>query len=245
MKIKTVLMERMAPVLENYGYTMEEMGRLHYAFSTKNDSRVINISTQRLFPNKLRFDYYVNGKNSFMLNLDNFNAEFCYASQLTYNNHEELENYIDEVTKATVTIINPYLDIMEENYVTSSFEMYKRLSENTSHRAKEFAHKWNLPMEPEHENLKKLNSIMNGMKKNISRRKEEFLENEEEIINMSAYYGELIAIRGELPGRWMWIDLSETVKSFVVETRGYDSLERTISAWNFGSEGDFYGFRMF
>jgi hypothetical protein len=245
MKIKTVLTERMAPVLEKYGYNMKVKGRLNYVFSTKNNYRVIDIDTHSPFLNTLRFDYYANGKNSLILSLHNFNAEFCYASQLRYSNHEELEHYIDEVTRATVAIINPYLDIMEENYVSSTFEMYKKLSENTSSRAQEFADKWHLSMEPEHENLKKLNSIMNGMKKNISRRKEEFLENEEEIINLCAYYGELITIHEELPGRWMWIDITETLKNFVVETRGYNPLSRTLSAWNFGSEGDFYGFKSF
>lgn len=243
MKIKTVLMERMAPVLENYGYTMEVLGRLHYAFSTKNDSRVINIDTQRLFPNMLRFYYNVNGKNSFILNLNDFNAEFCYVSQLTYSNHEELEHYIDEVTKATVTIINPYLDIMEENYVTRMPEMYVALAESTGHRAREFAHRWNLSMEPRQENIKKLNDIMSNMKKNISKRKEEFFLNKDELINLTAYYGELMSIEWDKPGCWEWRKIAENRIFYAVQANGYDVLGRIIWAWNFGSET--YGLKGF
>jgi hypothetical protein len=243
MYIQRALKKVAVPALSKLGYTMEKLGGSSYAFMKADQTRGIIIDTESYPPKKLRFCFYVYGERPFFLELSNFKPQFCPVSALTYQTQEELEVYLSQVVQAAETTILPFLDAMADNVVTETTEMSRKLSENTAQRARRFAAAWNLKMESTKENLIRLDDIMKSMKTVPEKRKEDFIRQEEEIIDLAAYFGELIAINRGMPGRWMWRGIDEGDPQFVIEYHSYDPLERVIHAWNFGEEAITYALK--
>lgn len=245
MRIKPALLKKVAPALSEYGFTFKALGGSNYAFINEDSSRLIIIDTDKFLPKKIRTDFQVNGKNQFTLPYIYFDPSFCPGSISTYSTQEELEQYLENAVHEMVTIIFPFLKAMEENYIESSYEMSVALSNETEKRARRFADAWKLSMEATNENARNLDRILNGMKTTPENRKRDFYQHENDIIDLSAYFGELFAIHRHKPGKWTWRQFSETVTSFVVEAEGYDPLNRVVQAWNFGAEVQNYSLKWF
>ena len=87
--------------------------------------------------------------------------------------------------------------------------------------------------------------ILDGMRTDTAHRKEDFYKNKRDMVNLTAYFGELLAKSEGLPGRWIWRELHEGSPRFVIEAHSYDPLERLIAAWNFGQESFVYSIGRF
>ena len=178
----------------------------------------------------------MNCEHPFTLELANLKAEFCPISAIRYSNQEEFETYVEEVMKETIDIIFPFLYIIKDNRVFSSNELSQELAHGITEHVNRACSKWSLSQIPSRENLKMIDMIMNGMRTDTYHRKEDFFKNINDIIDLAAYFGELIAQSKGAPGRWIWCEVCPGKPRFVIEVNGYDPLERLISAWNFGPE---------
>lgn len=224
------------PIFEKYGFFPSVMGPKEYVFSNYDNTRAIFFDRDKFPPRKLRVCYSVKGETSFMLQLSNFKPGFLKMGLEYYSSEQELETFLNDMAHSTVEVVLPYLDAMEENYVFDTFEMSMALSKDTETRITRFADKWGLTKEPTRENLVSLDEILDSMKTTVHNRKEDFEKHESQIIDLSAYFGELIAKDGGKSGQWLWREISEGLERYVIEAMGYDPLSRVVHAWNFGTE---------
>ena len=68
------------------------------------------------------------------------------------------------------------------------------------------------------------------------RRREDFQRHREEILDLAAFYGELLNDEEETPGLWGWREVEPGHPEYVVGPRRYNPLRRAMLAWNFGPE---------
>lgn len=245
MRVKSAIIKKAVPALNNYGFTFQMPGRSDYLFMKGDGTQSISITMGRFNPKKIKVTYNVYCTSPFSLELGSLNTEFCPASGMTYSTQEELELYIEEVINDSLNIILPFLRIMENNRVFNSYELSRELSIGTTERVKRACSKWNLSQMPSRENLKRLDIIMNGMRTDTACRKDDFYKNKSDIIDLAAYFGELLAISRGMPGQWGWHELSKGSPRFVIQANSYDPLERLIAAWNFGLESFVYSIGRF
>lgn len=236
MKIKAVIMNKAVPILARQGFSFYNPGKNHYLFVKHDGIQKVSITTEKYNPSRIRVTYIMNCEHPFTLELANLKAEFCPISAMTYSTQEEFEAYVEEVMKETIDIIFPFLYLMKDNRVFSSNELSQELAHGITEHVNRACSKWSLSQIPSRENIKMIDMIMNGMRTDTYHRKEDFFKNINDIIDLAAYFGELIAQSKGAPGRWIWREVCPGNPRFVIEVNGYDPLERLISAWNFGPE---------
>lgn len=245
MKVKLLVQQIMAPELSPYGYQFRTLGRNNFAFMRGDEKRAIIIENDKYPPYKLRFIYQVRPVH-LEFELARLYPTVCPSSVLSYGSDEEFINYLRMVACDTVNFIIPYMDAMEQNCVFSTRELSLCLSDNAIGRARRFSNKWGISMLPCRINLSQLDKIMDGMKIDVTHRKEEFLNNKNEILDLAAYFGELISISKGLPHQWEWRKGdSPEFDRFVITASQYDPLERVIQAWNCGTEIKNYSLKFF
>lgn len=223
---------------------MQASTKPNYVFYRNDGLRTAIISKEKGLPTPIAVDYLVLGEHRFNLQLKYLDPDFFPASKMILQ-EMDISVFLKELVKESIEILFPYLDIMENNVVTSTFQMSKMLSEHTELRAVRFAENWNLTLTPERKNIEVLDKVMDSMRTDIQLRREDFFKNEDKIIDLAAYFGKLLSISNGLPDQWYWRELSEGYSRYVVKAQSYDPLLRVIHAWNFGPEVINYALKRF
>ncbi|MCI9264636.1 MAG: hypothetical protein HFF06_08695 [Oscillospiraceae bacterium] len=236
MNTKLLLQQILLPKLQPLGYQFQVLGRGNFAFVKTDQTQAIIVDHSKYLPHKLRFIFQIRPIH-LEFELAKLYPGLCPSSQLTYNSQEELINYLSAVADDITDFIIAYMNIMEQNYVFSTVEQSVRLSEAPIERALRFSSRWGLSMSPYRANLLRLDEILEQMKTDIAHRKKDFFDNEDDILDLAAYFGEILSISKGFPHQWEWRNQdSPTYKRFVITASKYDPLERVIQAWNCGSE---------
>lgn len=238
MKVRTSLKKIVAPILETQGFQADFSRCGDYIFRMSDGSSWIEFDTAKHFPKKLRA--FFSTSSGLYLSLEYLKPDFFPVSAMNYETQEELEVYLIEFAKELYEIMVPYMNAMKSNYITYSFDWNHQMSENVEERSVRFAKKWGLTIEPLRKNLVGLDAVLDKMRAEPSQRKKMFELNKDELIDMGAYFGELLRINHNKNGQWYWRETD--AHSFFVVERGYDPMQRVIHAWNCGKEAFNYGF---
>lgn len=243
MRIKSV-MQKAAPRFAEHGLALHILGPKHYVFATEDNKIAFVIDTGRYRPHDLRVQ---TGGECCHFDFDNLRPSFFpkVPMDLHTQTQEAFEISFLKLTDQTIEILLPYLYVMRENAVGVTRELREALAKDTVGRAHRFAEKWSLPLEdPPKEWVKGLDGILRGMQVNYRQRKEEFLAHREDVLDLTAYWGELSNIRKQTPGQWLWSQWYEgqLEPCYVPKAHEfYDILERVLAAWNHGGEIINYG----
>lgn len=236
MKYKSVLNKIMSADMEKSGFLFSALSTNNFCFQNESGTQQVLIDTEKHGPRTLRFAYQVTGKHYFRFYLKHLNPAFCPVADQTYETKEELEDYLTNVTRDTTRIILPYLNIMEENYVEYEESLSQHMFLNLQERICRFRKEYNFSLQYDVVQLKKLDVIMDSMRSTISDRKKDFYLHEEEFLDLSAYYGELLNVKSHTPGNWVRKGAEPGQFEYVVGPTQYNPLWRTLFAWNFGPE---------
>lgn len=117
MNYKSIVNKIMSADMKKAGFSFSVLGTNHFYFENGDGTRQVLIDTERYGPRELRFAYQATGKHHFRFYLNNLDPAFCPVAKQTYETKEELVFYLESVTRETIQIILPYLDVMEDNYV--------------------------------------------------------------------------------------------------------------------------------
>lgn len=232
MKLKLALKKIITPVLEAQGFQADFSNNGNYIFRTSDGSLWIKFDTAKFLPKKLRAFFSTN--SGLYLALEYLKPDFFPVSGMNYETQEELEVYLIEFAKELCEIMVPYLNAMKTNYITYSLDWNHQMSQNVRERSVRFSKKWNLTIEPQRTNLVGLDAVLDKMRADASNRKRMFELHKEELIDMGAYFGELLRINHDGNGQWYWREVNGY--SFFAVERGYDPMQRVIHAWNCGRE---------
>lgn len=220
------------------GYKYKAMPGSICAFrkERKNGFSDVIFSYMRYPPRRLQITYFTTGIHEFPLNFDMFTPTFCPAStSKCIIGTSNLEEYIGRVVESSVNIIFPFIDNMYENCVDFLPEMSVDLAKHTLDRADTFSKKRGLSAQSARQALIEMQNIINSLNVESTMRKAAFYTNYDELINMAAYFGEILASSYGSPHCWEWRDILGQ-KSYVISAGSYNPLARIIDAWNFGSE---------
>ena len=226
----------MLPALEKAGFSFSVIGKNDFCFKNKIGTRQILVDTGRFYPHALRIAYQVTGQCYFRFMLNEIDPQFFPVANETYRTEEDLAEYLQKVARGTVQIILPYLDIMEENYIEYDDSLSLQMAFDIQARIKRFREKWKIDLLHDPVCLKKLDTIMDTMRTTISNRKADFKRHQEEFLDLTAFYGELLNAESETAGMWTWREVDPGHPEYVVGPTRYNPLRRTILAWNFGPE---------
>lgn len=236
MNYKSILSKIMAPEMEKAGFTFSILSTNNFCFQNGNQTRQVLIDTERYAHRNLRFAYQVTGQHNFRFYLKHLDPAFCPAANQTYESREGLTTYLECVTRDTIQIILPYLDTMEENYIEYDDSLSLQMALDIQARIKRFREKWKIDLLYDPACLKKLDVIMDTMRTTISSRKADFKRHQEDFLDLTAFYGELLNAESGTAGMWTWSEVDPGHPEYVVGPTRYNPLRRTIFAWNFGPE---------
>lgn len=236
MNYKSIVNKIMSADMKKAGFSFSVLGTNHFYFENGDGTRQVLIDTERYGPRELRFAYQATGKHHFRFYLNNLDPAFCPVAKQTYETKEELVFYLESVTRETIQIILPYLDVMEDNYVEYEEPLSQQMFLNLQERISRFQKAWGFSLQYEAAQLKKLDAIMDSMRSTISARKEDFYRHKEEFLDLSACYGELLNAKSHTPGNWVRKESNPGHFEYVVGPTRYNPLWRAMFAWNFGPE---------
>ena len=236
MNYKGIICEVMLKGMGEEGFSFSTLGKNTLCFQNEDRTRQVLIDTERYGLHKLRFAYQVTGKHIFRFYLNYLDPSFCPVAKQTYETKEELAFYLESVMRDTTQIILPYLDVMDNNYVEYDESLSSKMSINLWERISRFRRVWDFSMRYEPAQLKKLDTIMDSMRSAISFRKEDFYRHLEELLDLSACYGELLNSESHTPRNWAKKESSPGHFEYVVGPTQYNPLWRVMYAWNFGPE---------
>ena len=240
MNYRSILRKIMSPDMKRAGFSFFVLSKNDFCFKNENGTRHVLIDTERYGPHKLRFAYQVFGKHYFRFYLEDLDPMFCPVADQTYETMEELIFYLENLTRDTIQIILPYLDVMEENYVEYEESFSQQMGLNFQERISRFQKKWDFALKYDEVHRMKLDAIMDSMRTTISARKQDFYRHKEEFLDLSACYGELLNVGDDTPGQWTRKESTPGHFEYVVGPTKYNPLWRAMFAWNFGPEVALY-----
>lgn len=236
MNYRSILKKIMSADMQRAGFSFCVLSKNDFCFKNENGTRHVLIDTERYGPHKLRFAYQATGKHYFQFYLRDLDPVFCPVANQTYETKEELIFYLENLTRDTIQIILPYLDVMEENYVEYEESFSQQMGLNFQERISRFQKKWDFDLKYDEAHRMKLDAIMDSMRTTISARKQDFYRHKEEFLDLSACYGELLNIEENTPRRWVRKESTPGHFEYVVGPTQYNPLWRAMFAWNFGPE---------
>ena len=208
MNYKSPIQKVMAPAMEQAGFSFLAIGYNHFRFANGSETQEIVIDTARYGVRNLRFAYHGTGERRFWFGLEDLDPQFCPAAGMEYRTREELIPYLRQVTEDTVRILLPYLDAMVENYVAYTDVLSREMARDIQERIKRAQAQWGLALEYGPDQLRRLDAAMDALRTAAVRRREDFQRHREEILDLAAFYGELLNDEEETPGLWgtlnMW-----------------------------------------
>lgn len=138
MNYRSILKKIMSADMQRAGFSFCVLSKNDFCFKNENGTRHVLIDTERYGPHKLRFAYQATGKHYFQFYLRYLDPVFCPVANQTYETKEELIFYLENLTRDTIQIILPYLDVMEENYVEYEESFSQQMGLNFQERISRF-----------------------------------------------------------------------------------------------------------
>jgi hypothetical protein len=232
------------------GYILIDPGGVaNYTFCNQEHTKTIAFDLDKYMKRWIRVHFQIFfplERDMLSFNLEYLKPELFPKINVVYETQEELDATLILLTDKIIEIIIPFMDVIQKNAVFQTLEMHEELAKGTIERAERFAEKWDLPLSTEPDMLH-LDRVMDGLRKDVSQRKNDFYRNQGEIIDMAAYLGELMNIQENVPHQWYWRKLSDSdsERFYATKAQGFDVLSRVIAAWNLGVEVMNYSFRYF
>ena len=236
-----------APVLKEKGFSLQ-LEKNEYIFFKQSNSQVIIFDREKYPPRKMRILFQITQPTPLSFYFSYLDPIFCPCVSETYDTEDDFKMYMKQILVAIIETILPYMDIISKNAITETYELCHALSLETELRAKRFLIKWDLDMNHKNRNnFLKLDIIISKMQTNIQQRYTDFIDHQNEVIDMAAYFGALNAISsGALPFQdWYWREIIPGKPVYVSGNNGYDPLERILAAWNYGKEITNYSLKHF
>jgi hypothetical protein len=235
-KIKSAIHKIIVPAFAEFGYTLYSDTDRHYLFHTADKTRHIEINRSRgaLFlaaaaisgdkrfvdldnnhvyvPKMLEIEFTV--LEPFWINIRSDWAStsetFGEPNLFFYKDQEELEDVLRAMVKKATEKIFPYMDQVIEYYIPLTTDIYKGLSDNAAARAYDFAQKHGLPAQATRESVAMVETILMQYRRDAvgSERKARFFEYYDEIMSLTAYFGESFyrAENESMVLAWGWVD---------------------------------------
>ncbi len=229
MKLRSAVTKIIAPMLAEAGYSLNMPGSGDYRFSNGSATRRIEFDHDKYAKKEVRVHFQVwsgTGSSVAMFYLHYLKPDFFPPIS-----EETDEDYLRRLTGQIISIVIPYMDLLERNEIHVTRDMHEDLARDTGARARRFAKQYGLSLNYD-EHGKTLDDILWSMQPDIQRRKEDFFDHFQDILDLTAYAGECMNIRGGTPGRWYWRE----PYGYCIEAQGYDILRRVTEAWQAGRE---------
>lgn len=234
-----------APMLNKSGYLLNSAGGGSYSFANGEKTRIVTFDHEKYGARVLRVHFQVfscTHKPLISFYLKYLNSEFFPPIAFDGDKNAPY-NYIRALVPQIISIVIPYMDLIETNYVTVEQKSYEELAKNPIIRADRFRTRWELPQfdvgsSPD------LDRILWSMQSSIQSRKKDYYTHLQEIIDLSAFLGELMNYKNGTPKQWYWRDLPGC-RFYAVKAQGFDVLSRVSLAWVAGKEIENYSLKGF
>ena len=252
MSLKTAVSKVFAPIVAEFGFTPKyelELSDREFRFYNNDGSMHISISKETFRP----LNEHTLSVGFWMHNPDGTGLDFIAHSWLApefglanigpfYKTQAELEHILNQIAKATVRNVLPYINKRFQFLVMATDETYRLLSDNPIVEADAFATRHALSMEKTKENWTRLEEILLELRgNNIVRRKEVFFQNLPEVVAATAYHGELERRTNKALLQWKWLAEQYDMVGAYSESRCFglfseegqmETLSRVITFWN-------------
>lgn len=237
MKLKPLMNKYVVPALVGAGLTEYSFENGEYYFSNQDGNRHIIFCHSSYVKNWMRVHFHAQAPT------ERSQRELILVAELEYlkpNFFPKIEaeddvGYIRKLTEQIVSIMLPYMDVIAANHIQEDEDMYRELSKDTPGRAKRFGEKYGLSVSERHLGGR-MEKILESMQPDIAHRKEGFYKYYQEIIDLTAFAGEVLNHRGQCPGKWFWSSDQGDFDRYCIGALSYDILSRVISAWETGKE---------
>lgn len=250
MNIKKFMKNTIAPMYQKAGYTYSY--DLEHSFSNnRGDVKITYDFLNRFAPLingirelRLRFCVGIAMKNcspeNFRLQDEILRDEYV----LDIEDSENVARQLQIITEHVITKLLPILESMAANEVLVEDQYYEMLSSQTVQQAEAFAKQNARELAFSEENLEwSQRWLRNLLPPNSEDRQEAFQGHLSEIIQFSAFWGELI--RRHKNGSWQWVVMPYTTKSiygvfypsrYGDDLDGYNVIAQIVNFWNFASD---------
>ena len=253
MNINSIIKNHIAPQYKQIGYMYNYRGEVeHSFFNNENTVQIVYDFHHRnllLRPSVLEFTlrFFVKCGETWV---------YCSPSKLKCQNARMQDFFVlsskdfmylrGQIDSATSNILSNVISILESitlNAVVPEQKYYDMLSIEPHEQAKSFAKVHSRKMEFSAENLAWGQSwIQKLLLKGLEDRKQVFQQNVTQLIQFSAFWGEMIRIKEN--AQWEWVvSPDRQAKRFGIvysidnsEVRGYDIIARLIDFWNFSND---------
>lgn len=237
MKFKLALQKYMIPALEEIGFTFEASPGPLYYFANAEKTREVILDLDR--GNRfLNYCFRLKEKDTRIeLNSGRLLQSFFPTEHWDYDDQEELELHVKEITEGYIHIIMPYFDAVAGNLVgkwahSCPRDMYEDLAKDPQGRARQFAETYGLSLTGTKEEIEQMESILTSWRTDMKHHKEDFQHHKDEIISSAAYAGEVVR-QSRCNGNpdynegWAWAE------DDCFTMGGFDALRRTVFVWDF------------
>jgi len=228
-KLKPAVSKIIAPMLEGAGYSLRVPGSGDYRFSNEGATRLIEFDHDKFAKKEVRVHFQVRsgtGNSVAMFYLNYLRPEFFPPIC-----EEADDEYLRRLTGQIISVVIPYMDLLERNEVRVTRDMHEELAKDTVARAQRFAKRYGLSSNYV-EHGKTIDEILWSMQPDIQRRKADFYDHLQDILDLAAYVGECMNAKSGGPGGWYWRE----PYGYCIEAQGYDVLGRVAEAWQAGRE---------
>lgn len=249
MRLKPAIEKYIVPALTEQGFEYEQLGK-EYTFKDEENLVSMTIDTDPRWPFMLRVEYFMRGSYQFFISLDKLNSTLCPINIAKYETQAELDDILKQIGPISSRAVIPWLRKLNNNCVMGKERLYSMLADNTSKRAEAFAEKYSIPFVGGKDTLLKIDEVFYGLQpENIELRVEAFEKNLEDIVGLTAFYGEVVNLSraNERKGRWGWTTPIEPINfpnaplippryGLFFRQGEEDCMERVRYAWNFSPE---------
>lgn len=237
MKFKQALQKYMIPALEAIGFTFEASPGPCYYFCNAEKTREIILDLDR--GNRfLNYCFRLKEKDTRIeLNSGRLLQSFFPTEHWDYDDQEELELHVKEITEGYIHIIMPYFDAIAGNVIADwshscPRDMYEALAKNPQGLAKQFTETYGLSLTGTKEEIAAAEAILIGWQTDMQHRKEDFQRHKADIIAVAAYAGEVIRLNRNNRG-FNYDNAWERDENGRFTLGNIDVLDRAVFIWDF------------
>lgn len=231
MKLKAAIASIIAPMLEHVGYRLKISGPCEYLFLNQDGTRRINFDHNKYAKREVRVHFWL--RTQVQHSVTSFYLSHLRTNFFPSIDKEDDNKYLLQLTEQIISIVIPYMDVLEQNEIVLTQNMYDELATDPVTQAKMFAEKYRLPQDFSAHG-KMIEPILWAMQSGMQHRRDDFYNNLGKIINLAAYAGE--CMRRYNRTQWEW---NEEHSQYGIGR--YDILDRVAAAWTAGPEIINYG----
>lgn len=243
MKILRAVQTHLTPTMERHKLYLVDSRAGYYLFRSKDKKKNIVFEKGRYSPACFRVQYWFKGCPPIFI--ERFDSKFNFCGSFVYQTQNELEFGFQRMAKDADIRLIKLFEEFSQGYTAPTYDMYQQLSLDVEEQAKYYARIHGLKLELDSDLASVDQNLILLRGTSLSDRHRCFLEQQKEIIALTAYLGELIRLKSNKDLKWGW----QTQEAIVTENMVYPAQQRfmlihnqnpcyspllmVLEAWNF------------